>query len=235
MDANTPIIQDTTLAYQQDEQLMQILVDTTDWFCWLSNASTFVFHGEQGSLTARKERAGNKRGGEYWKAYRRHNGKLHRAYLGKSEELTLARLKEAAARLAAQGDSLDAALVQGTAPLQSRGEPQDGQQSILQTAVPVAIEPETKRELLLSTKFHRPRPRNQLVSRSHLIERLQQGTECALTLVSAPAGFGKSTILAQWYAESGMSIAWLSLEPEDNEPIRFFSYILAALQTVHPQ
>jgi len=70
---------------------------------------------------------------------------------------------------------------------------------------------------LITTKLHMPRPRAQLVSRSQLAERLQQGMTDALTLVSAPAGFGKTTVLAQWLAESGTPAAWLSLEPEDNE------------------
>jgi LuxR family maltose regulon positive regulatory protein len=85
---------------------------------------------------------------------------------------------------------------------------------------------------LLSTKLHWPRPRSRLVSRSSLVERLQQGMECALTLVSAPAGFGKTTLLAQWLAESDTPVAWLSLESEDNDPVRFLTYLIAALQTV---
>jgi LuxR family maltose regulon positive regulatory protein len=56
--------------------------------------------------------------------------------------------------------------------------------------------------------------------------------ERALTLVSAPAGFGKTTLLAQWIAESGLPAAWLSLEAEDNDPTRFLSYLIAALQTL---
>ena len=80
-----------------------------------------------------------------------------------------------------------------------------------------------------------PRPRAQLVPRSHLVERLQQGAERALTLVSAPAGFGKTTLLAQWLAQSGMPVAWLSLEAEDNDPTRFLSYLIAALQTLDAQ
>src|SRR6266699_705878 len=87
---------------------------------------------------------------------------------------------------------------------------------------------------LLSTKLHVPRPRAQLVSRSHLTKRLQQEAERALTLLSAPAGFGKTTLLAQWFAESGTPVAWLSLEPGDNEPVRFLSYLIAALQTLDP-
>jgi ATP/maltotriose-dependent transcriptional regulator MalT len=69
------------------------------------------------------------------------------------------------------------------------------------------------------------------VPRAHLTERLQQGAERALTLVSAPAGFGKTTLLAQWLMESGMPVAWLSLEADDNDPTRFLSYLIAALHT----
>ena len=87
---------------------------------------------------------------------------------------------------------------------------------------------------LLSTKLHLPRPRAQLVPRSHLVERLQQGVAGALTLVSAPAGFGKTTLLAQWRASTRAPVAWLSLEPEDNEPTRFLTYLIAALQTLDP-
>jgi LuxR family maltose regulon positive regulatory protein len=59
--------------------------------------------------------------------------------------------------------------------------------------------------------------------------------ERALTLVSAPAGFGKTTLVAHWLAESGTPVAWLSLEPEDNDPMRFLSYLIAALQRLDPQ
>src|SRR5438270_2296999 len=87
---------------------------------------------------------------------------------------------------------------------------------------------------LLATKLHPPLLRANLVRRPHLAERLTQGVMGPLTLVSAPAGFGKTTLLAQWLAESGMPVAWLSLEPGDNEPVRFLSYLIAALQTLDP-
>ena len=87
---------------------------------------------------------------------------------------------------------------------------------------------------LLRTKLYAPRPRSPLVPRSHLVERLQQGVEGVLTLVSAPAGFGKTTLLAQWLAETRRPVAWLSLEPEDNDPTRFLAYLIAALQTLDP-
>src|SRR6266516_235083 len=89
-------------------------------------------------------------------------------------------------------------------------------------------------DLLLATKLHVPRPRAQLVPRSHLVERLQQGVAGPLTLVSAPAGYGKTTLLAQWRAATHTPVAWLSLEPEDNEPVRFLTYLIAALQTLDP-
>ena len=89
--------------------------------------------------------------------------------------------------------------------------------------------------LLLATKFHRPLPRANLVRRPQLAERLTQGVMGPLTLVSAPAGFGKTTLLAHWLAESGMPAAWLSLEPGDNELVRFLSYLIAALQTLDSQ
>ena len=88
---------------------------------------------------------------------------------------------------------------------------------------------------LIATKLHRPLPRAHLVRRPQLAARLTQGVRGPLTLVSAPAGFGKTTLLAQWLAESGMPAAWLSLEPGDNEPVRFLSYVIAALQTLDSQ
>jgi LuxR family transcriptional regulator, maltose regulon positive regulatory protein len=87
---------------------------------------------------------------------------------------------------------------------------------------------------LLLSKLQIPRLRTRLVSRSHLTERLQQGMEQAVTLVSAPAGFGKTTLLTQWIAECGRPVAWLSLSPEDNDPVLFLSYLIAALCTVDP-
>ncbi len=104
MTSTSPLIQGNVLTYHQSDQLAQLMVDTPDWYVWLCTASTFMFHCEQGTFTARKERAGSKRGGEYWKAYRRRNGKLYRAYLGKSEELTLEHLKAVAEVLASKGE-----------------------------------------------------------------------------------------------------------------------------------
>ena len=89
---------------------------------------------------------------------------------------------------------------------------------------------------LLETKFHLPRPRRGLVARSRLIDRLDRGAESTLTLVSAPAGFGKTTLLADWLAGAGgqRPAGWLTLDQQDNEPALFWTYLLTALSTVAP-
>jgi LuxR family transcriptional regulator, maltose regulon positive regulatory protein len=87
---------------------------------------------------------------------------------------------------------------------------------------------------LLETKLHVPRRRRGLVARPRLSERLSRGAESALTLVSAPAGFGKTTLLAEWLAAApsdGRSVAWLSLDQRDNDPALFWTYVVAALTT----
>jgi LuxR family maltose regulon positive regulatory protein len=91
---------------------------------------------------------------------------------------------------------------------------------------------------LLETKLRVPRRRRSLVPRPRLIERLSSGTESALTLVSAPAGFGKTTLLADWLATSaadGRSAAWLSLDQRDNDPVVFWTYLVTALRTAAPR
>ena len=88
---------------------------------------------------------------------------------------------------------------------------------------------------LLATKLYVPQWRPGLVSRPRLVERLDQGTERKLTLVSAPAGFGKTTLLAEWLGASPASerpAAWVSLDQRDNDPALFWAYFIAALQTV---
>src|SRR5450432_2671796 len=86
---------------------------------------------------------------------------------------------------------------------------------------------------LLETKLHTPRRRRDLVARPRLSEKLSRGAESTLTLVSAPAGFGKTTLLAEWLtaaAELGRSTAWLSLDQRDNDPALFWTYLVAALR-----
>jgi LuxR family maltose regulon positive regulatory protein len=85
---------------------------------------------------------------------------------------------------------------------------------------------------VLGTKIHRPAPRRDLVHRSRLTDRLATGEQPRLVLVSAPAGFGKTTLLSQWLADrpsAERSVAWLSLDPDDNDPRRFLEHLVASL------
>jgi LuxR family maltose regulon positive regulatory protein len=85
---------------------------------------------------------------------------------------------------------------------------------------------------VLTTKLYMPPPRPNVVPRPQLIERLNEGLQRKLTLISAPAGFGKTTLVSEWVAGGARSAAWLSLEEADNDPARFLAYLVAALQTV---
>ena len=88
---------------------------------------------------------------------------------------------------------------------------------------------------LLATKLYIPKWRPGLVSRPRLIERIQQGSERKLTLISAPAGFGKTTLLAEWLAAnlaSERAAGWVSLDQSDNDPAFFWAYFITALRKV---
>jgi LuxR family transcriptional regulator, maltose regulon positive regulatory protein len=96
---------------------------------------------------------------------------------------------------------------------------------------------------ILATKLYIPPPRPKVVARPRLIERLNEGLSAGrkLTLISAPAGFGKTTLVSEWMAspwqrpegqECGRLVAWLSLDEGDNDPARFISYLVKALQTI---
>lgn len=87
---------------------------------------------------------------------------------------------------------------------------------------------------ILTTKLYIPPPRPVLINRARLLTRMDHAQHGKLTLISAPAGFGKTTVAASWVAASDRPAAWLSLSPEESDPVRFLSYCLAALQSVAP-
>jgi ATP/maltotriose-dependent transcriptional regulator MalT len=88
---------------------------------------------------------------------------------------------------------------------------------------------------LLRTKLYIPHVRPDLVTRSRLVERLQAGSERALTLIAAPAGLGKTTLLAEWIPHSARCVTWISLDEGDNDLARFWAYWIAALQMLRGQ
>jgi LuxR family maltose regulon positive regulatory protein len=101
------------------------------------------------------------------------------------------------------------------------------------TTTPVeATTPEQDR--LLATKLHIPRPRPGFLARPRLLERLTKGTAHELTLICAPAGFGKTSLLGDWALHSRQPVAWLSLDGGDSDPARFWRYVAAALDGLRP-
>lgn len=86
---------------------------------------------------------------------------------------------------------------------------------------------------LLRTKLYIPRRRDNLVTRPRLVERLNAGLGKKLTLISAPAGFGKTTLLSEWIPACPRPVTWLFLDEADNDPTQFWTYFCAALQGLH--
>ncbi len=196
------------------ESASRIQLGSRRWHAWLAEHSTFVFQGSAGRLTARCE---FRRGSPYWYGYRWRGGKLGKTYLGKAAELTQERLEQACARLAGQ-----------TTRTRS---PQSGTVEWM-TALNNAVAEHAELGLayLPLTKVRPPALPQKLVARPRLTQRITG----PVTVLIAPSGFGKSTLLNEWRQTCGMPVAWVSLDADDNQPLRFWSAVTAALQTVYP-
>jgi LuxR family maltose regulon positive regulatory protein len=212
-----------------------ITVDSPRWAAWLRDPATrsFSFRGSKGTFTARKERRSG--GAEYWTAYRKRGGKLRKVYLGKAEKLTLARLEDAATKLAGRGEG-KVTTADDAGPTRADGASRD----VLTRSDDHALEsshPGLQGDPLLLTKLSVPSARPSLVTRPRLSGRLEEELGGKLTLISAPAGFGKTTLLSMWLAvssRSGRSSVWLSLDPGDNDPTRFWRYFVAVADRLYP-
>ncbi|MFN8433457.1 MAG: LuxR C-terminal-related transcriptional regulator [Anaerolineales bacterium] len=177
------------------------------WFEWLSKAKKFSFKYPNGAFVAQQE---IRRNTSYWYAYKRRNGKLYKAYLGKTTELTLERLQQIGNFLRGDGASENP-------PLSAiSNDPHLYESRIDSSFLPI-------------TKITVPVLPRQLVSR----ERLNKKINTPLTLIHAPSGFGKSTLLNDWKQACGYPIAWLTLDEHDNNPARFLYSVVTALQTIH--
>ncbi|HEX7424176.1 MAG TPA: LuxR C-terminal-related transcriptional regulator [Terriglobales bacterium] len=198
-----------------------VRVGSQRWYAWLADNSGFIFKGSAGHFTARREM---RRGIPYWYAYCRRGGKLFKLYLGKSAGLTQERLEHAGARMSGQP----------TRPrLLSQSDSAEWMTALNNPpAAPIVSTEETGTDLtfLPLTKIHPPALPQKLIARPRLTQRIN----APITLLVAPSGSGKSTLLNEWRQTCGIPVAWVSLDADDDHPLRFWSTVTAALQTVHP-
>ncbi len=97
------------------------------------------------------------------------------------------------------------------------------------------MECEGSEHLLLATKLAIPPTyRKKIVPRPRLYSQLEAGDLRPLTLITAPAGFGKTTLIGEWLRQSDIPVAWISLESSDNDLVRFWRYVIKALNSLHP-
>ena len=222
--------------------LLSLTPGEPTWFTWLDSVLSFTFEGQHGQLTVRKESRQGIDG--YWYAYHRTGPKLTKKYLGRTARLTLARLEETAALFtgAEVSPSYEAAIPGPSDEKRQSIQRPMGEVNVdalamvgtVSTTVPSARSG-VPHDPLLSTKLHWPRPHSRLVSRSHLVERLQQGWSVRSRSFRRPPGSAKPRCSPNGSRRVGTPVAWLSLEPEDNDPTRFLSYLIAALQTLDAQ
>ena len=101
-------------------------------------------------------------------------------------------------------------------------------------AAPPSAAAAAEQDVLLATKLHVPGPRPGFVARPRLAGALGEGLARGLVLVCAPAGFGKTALLADWVRSGDRRVAWLSLDAADDDPVRFWRHVVAALDRARP-
>jgi ATP/maltotriose-dependent transcriptional regulator MalT len=209
--------------YLSDDQSSSIVVGTPAWYDWLEQQTAFIFNDAEGTFTARKSMLST--GGSYWKAYSTHEGKFYRIHLGYAQALTLQKLQETARAFASEHvleEQTDIHLEQAATSSFS-----------MQISPRKALTVDSSMPLI-HTKLYGPRKRSDLITRGRLLERLNAGLSGNVTLVSAAAGFGKTTLISQWVQSINHPTAWLSLDESDNELHVFVRSLAAALQSAFP-
>jgi LuxR family maltose regulon positive regulatory protein len=188
-----------------------IAVETARWVAWLDTAPSFAYRGVAGRFTARQEERSGRR---FWYAYRQQDGTLRKTYLGRSAELTIARLEEAAhtlaemARMDATGDNREQ-----------------------ENVADAWLSP------LITTKIAAPMAPQSVVTRPEVMARCLESIERPCAIIAAPAGFGKTTLLmmaSERVQQRAWRVAWVSLEESEQDPTRFWQYTFAALDAAQP-
>ncbi len=176
------------------------------WLNWLDSQISFSFQGQAGRLNLLKEV--RPRGGSYWYAYHYTGQRTVKRYLGRTATLAITSLEEGARILTSQNSQPTRV----------------SQQQHMAVVAP-----------LLVPKICSPRLPSSLIERARLLDQLDAGLQHSLTLIEAPAGFGKTTLVGQWIASRAATprfpkVAWVSLEAEDNDPVRFWRYVITSCQ-----
>ncbi len=184
--------------------------DCPEWEEWLAGHTGFQFIGAAGRFSARREK---RNGCDYWYAYRRRAGVLHKAYLGRAADLSVDCMEEVAAHLA------------GTPLLTYLSLTPDAPPRPPRKSLPAGASFTTR------AKFRPPTLPPTLVTRPRLTSRI-----CPpVTFISAPSGFGKSTLINAWRQECDcLPVAWAALDADDNHLLRFWTTVITALQAVRP-
>ncbi|QBD80356.1 transcriptional regulator [Ktedonosporobacter rubrisoli] len=209
--------------------------EADSWLQWLDSHTSVSFQGQQGHLNLLREKRA--RGGAgYWYAYRYQGKRAMKKYAGRTADLHISHLEALAAQLSQ---------------LISQEKKQADKQPRAELSLPVpyteavsavsreqgaeSLKKSESSSLLLVSKLSPPRLPSSLLIRERLLSQLDDGIKHKLTLLAAPAGFGKTTLVGQWIAERGKQerlapLAWVSLDPEDNDPVRFWRYVITACQ-----
>lgn len=213
------------LVEQGQPSVLLLQGERDDWIAWLTAHTSFSFQGLHGRLNVQKET--RQRGGSYWYAYRRQGKHVAKKYVGQTTDVSPARLETIAELLA------------GNLPTSEQGSqgkeriPQSFEGEKREDILPVVKDPD---DMLLVSKFRFPHLPATLVSRERLLAQLDVACTCKLTVLAAPAGFGKTTLVCQWIAAHCADdwlppVAWVSLDGGDNDPARFWHYVLTACQS----
>jgi LuxR family transcriptional regulator, maltose regulon positive regulatory protein len=214
------IVTGTILQYNRAGALTLVDVGSPAWFAWLADTVRFVISTNAGPITVRKEQAGNRRGRWYWRAYRKSQGRLQRVYLGDDAQLTAQAMEDAIARLLAPETT------------------QQYSQSKVNTsnpgAVPNASTPGSEHAPPhMLSRAAPPILRTKHIMRQALAARLEAAVAGPVTLIVAPPGFGKTTLLTQ-LAQSLPRMAWLTLDAGDNTPERLLAAVCSVLEMAQP-
>lgn len=204
-----------------DSPLCQLLPASPAWFAWLEEIGSFAFSSREGNhCTLLKERVQRS---VYWYAYRTQQGKTRKRYVGRTIDLSLARLEQISALLAKKAPVL-----------QVTPSPNTAQANILPASISSpSLSTQQVLEPLLFSKVQPPRLPVHLLPRPRLFSLFDAARSYKLTLVQAPTGYGKTTALCQWMERRPAApVAWVSLDPDDNDPLRFCQSLIAACQSL---